>query len=64
MAARWVGDWPGLATPDLELGEDLRISTDLCTVLAELLGRRLSGTDTGVVFSGFSGPLSADVFLD
>jgi uncharacterized protein (DUF1501 family) len=59
-----VSDWPGLATPDLELGEDLRITTDLRSVLAELLTRRLGGTDISAVFPGFTGPTSANVFLD
>lgn len=58
-----VSDWPGLATPDLELGEDLRITTDLRSVLAELLTRRLGGTDISAVFPGFTGPTSANVFL-
>ena len=58
-----VSDWPGLAAPDLELGEDLRITTDLRSVLAELLTRRLGGTDINAVFPGFSGPVSANVFL-
>jgi uncharacterized protein (DUF1501 family) len=58
-----VSDWPGLATPDLALGEDLRITTDLRTVLAEMLTSRLGGTDLDTVFPGFSGPTSANVFL-
>lgn len=58
-----VSDWPGLATPDLELGEDLRITTDLRTVLAEMLTSRLGGTDLDAVFPGFSGATSANVFL-
>jgi uncharacterized protein (DUF1501 family) len=58
-----VGSWPGLATADLEMGEDLKITTDLRTVLTELLDKRLGGTDPGVVFPGFIGPLSANIFL-
>jgi uncharacterized protein (DUF1501 family) len=58
-----VSNWPGLGTPDLELGEDLRITTDLRSVLAELLTRRLGGTDISAVFPGFTGPVSANVFL-
>jgi len=45
------------------MGEDLKITTDLRTVLTELLGKRLGGTDPGVVFRGFAGPVSANVFL-
>ncbi len=58
-----VSDWPGLAAPNLEMGEDLRITTDLRTVLSELLGKRLGGTDTSQVFPGFAGPTSGNVFL-
>ena len=47
-------DWPGLAAQDLEMGEDLRITTDLRTVLAELLTVRLGGTNLDEVFPGFS----------
>jgi len=61
--AQVVSDWPGLSTPQLEMGEDLRITTDLRTVLVELLDKRLGGTDTGVVFPGFNGATSANVFL-
>jgi hypothetical protein len=45
------------------MGEDLKITTDLRTVLAEMLGKRLGGTDINAVFPGFSGPTSANVFL-
>jgi uncharacterized protein (DUF1501 family) len=58
-----VASWPGLATADLEMGEDLKITTDLRTVLTELLDKRLGGTDAGIVFPGFVGPVSANVFL-
>jgi len=58
-----VSNWPGLATPNLEMGEDLKITTDLRTVLSELLTKRLGGTDTSQVFPGFAGPTAANVFL-
>jgi hypothetical protein len=58
-----VASWPGLATANLEMGEDLKISTDLRTVLTELLDKRLGGTDPGIVFPGFAGYVSANVFL-
>lgn len=58
-----AGSWPGLDTPDLELGEDLKITTDLRTVLSELLIKRLGGADISTVFPGFTGPTSANVFL-
>ncbi|HZM00976.1 MAG TPA: DUF1501 domain-containing protein [Planctomycetota bacterium] len=59
-----VSDWPGLAAPDLELGEDLKITTDLRTVLAELVTVRLGGTvsDLDVIFPGFA-YAPAGVFL-
>jgi uncharacterized protein (DUF1501 family) len=55
-------DWPGLAPANLEMGEDLRITTDLRTVLAELLTDRLVGTNLDAVFPEFFGPYSANVF--
>jgi len=58
-----VSNWPGLSLPDLEMGEDLKITTDLRTVLNEMLARRLGGTDSTLVFPGFTGSLSANVFL-
>ncbi len=58
-----VSDWPGLATADLELSEDLRITTDLRSVLAEMLTKRLGGIDINAVFPGFAGPVSANLFL-
>jgi uncharacterized protein (DUF1501 family) len=57
-----VGSWPGLAPANLEMGEDLRITTDLRTVLAELLSKRLVGANLASVFPGFAGPYSAGVF--
>lgn len=59
-----VSNWPGLDTPNLEMGEDLKITTDLRTVLSEMLNKRLGGTDSSQVFPGFNGPTSANVFLD
>ncbi|MBV2091256.1 MAG: DUF1501 domain-containing protein [Candidatus Thiodiazotropha sp. (ex Ctena orbiculata)] len=59
-----ITDWPGLSTADLHLGEDLAITTDLRTLLAELLNKRLGGTDLAQVFPGFAGPTTANLFLD
>ncbi|MCG7981503.1 MAG: DUF1501 domain-containing protein [Candidatus Thiodiazotropha lotti] len=59
-----ITDWPGLSTADLHLGEDLAITTDLRTLLAELLNKRLGGTDLSRVFPGFTGPTTANLFLD
>ena len=59
-----ISDWPGLDTPNLEMGEDLKITTDLRTVLSEMLSKRLGGTDVSQVFPGFNGPASVNVFFD
>ncbi|MCG7925415.1 MAG: DUF1501 domain-containing protein [Candidatus Thiodiazotropha taylori] len=59
-----ITDWPGLSTADLHFGEDLAITTDLRTLLAELLNKRLGGTDLAQVFPGFAGPTTANLFLD
>jgi hypothetical protein len=45
------------------MGEDLKITTDLRSVLAELLVTRLGGTDLNAVFPGFTWPASANLFL-
>jgi len=47
-------DWPGLRDQDLEMNEDLKITTDLRMVLSELLTKRLGGTDINTVFPGLS----------
>ena len=57
-----ISDWPGLDSGSLALGEDLQITTDLRTVLAEMLTKRLGGTDINTVFPTFSGAVSAGVF--
>ena len=56
------GDWPGLASGSLFNGEDLAITTDLRTVLAEMLTKRLGGTDINTVFPDFSGPNAKNLF--
>lgn len=56
-------NWPGLDAPSLEMGEDLKITTDLRTILSELLIKRLGGTNVNTVFPGFGGPTSANLFL-
>jgi uncharacterized protein (DUF1501 family) len=58
-----ASDWPGLTPADLELGEDLKITTDLRTILTEMLDKRLGGTDVSIVFPDFTGPSSANLFL-
>ncbi|MCG8037377.1 MAG: DUF1501 domain-containing protein [Candidatus Thiodiazotropha taylori] len=59
-----ITDWPGLSAANLHFGEDLAITTDLRTLLAELLNKRLGGTDLAQVFPGFAGPTTANLFLD
>jgi uncharacterized protein (DUF1501 family) len=54
--------WPGLADGNLEMGEDLKITTDLRTVLAEMLTKRMVGANIADVFPGFTGPYDAGVF--
>ncbi|MGB5454578.1 MAG: DUF1501 domain-containing protein, partial [Gammaproteobacteria bacterium] len=61
--AQIVSDWPGLDIANLEMGEDLKITTDLRTLLSEMLIKRLGGTDVSTVFPDFSGPTSANLFL-
>ena len=56
------GSWPGLADLDLEMGEDLKITTDLRTVLSEMLSKRFVGADLADVFPGFSVPSFLGVF--
>jgi uncharacterized protein (DUF1501 family) len=58
-----ISDWPGLDFANLELGEDLRITTDLRSVIAELLNKRLGGTNVGTVFPGFAGVTDVNAFL-
>ncbi len=58
-----ISDWPGLDLPNLELGEDLRITTDLRTVISEMLNKRLGGINVGTVFPGFTGPTDVNAFL-
>lgn len=58
-----ISSWPGLAPANLEYGEDLKITTDLRSVISELLNKRLGGTNVGTVFPGFSGVTDVNAFL-
>ena len=58
-----ISTWPGLAPGNLEYGEDLKITTDLRSVISELLNKRLGGTDVGTVFPGFGGVTDVNAFL-
>ncbi len=55
-----ISDWPGL---DIGQNEDLQITTDLRTVITELLNKRLGGTDVGTVFPGFTVPTYVNAFI-
>ncbi|MBT8436881.1 MAG: DUF1501 domain-containing protein, partial [Gammaproteobacteria bacterium] len=55
-----ISDWPGL---DIGLNEDLQITTDLRSVISELLNKRLGGTDVASVFPGFNGSLDVNAFI-
>jgi uncharacterized protein (DUF1501 family) len=58
-----ISAWPGLAPGNLEYGEDLKITTDLRSVISVLLNKRLGGTNVGTVFPGFVGVTDVDAFL-
>ena len=58
-----AGTWPGLGVGQLYNDEDLAITTDLRSVISEMLTKRLGGTDLNTVFPGFSGPNTANVFM-
>ena len=47
------GRWPGLAPSQLELGEDLAISTDLRSLMIQVLSQRLGFAAAGDLFPGF-----------
>jgi len=55
-----ISAWPGL---DIGVNEDLQITTDLRSVITELLNKRLGGTDVGTVFPGFDGVTEVNAFL-
>jgi uncharacterized protein (DUF1501 family) len=58
-----ISDWPGLDLANLALGEDLRITTDLRSVISEMLNKRLGGTNVATVFPGFTGATDVNAFL-
>lgn len=58
-----VGEWPGLHEDNLAMGEDLMITTDLRSVLIELLDTQLLADDAEAIFPGFSGPSSINITL-
>jgi uncharacterized protein (DUF1501 family) len=58
-----ISDWPTLHPDSLYLGEDLAITTDLRSVISEMLNKRLGGTNVNAVFPGFAGPTYDGAFL-
>lgn len=50
------GQWPTLGYNALDQGEDLRITTDLRSIYAEILSKRLGATDLDSILPGFAGP--------
>ncbi len=49
---RVYGQWPGLATEQLDSGADLAVTTDHRVVLAEMLRKRAGNGDIAAVFPG------------
>ena len=49
-----VNNWPGLATPNLENGQDLKVTIDYRDILAEIVQNRLGSTNVATVFPGWS----------
>ena len=58
-----IGAWPGLAQSNLEQGEDLAITTDLRSVFAEVLTKRMGATDLTEVLPGFEGSLDLGALI-
>lgn len=50
---RVLAQWPGLARPLLEDGQDLRVTIDLRDILAEIVERRLGNPNLGTIFPGY-----------
>lgn len=46
--------WPGLATENLESGQDLRVTLDHRDILAEIVQNRLQNPNVGLVFPGYT----------
>ncbi len=49
-----VNNWPGLATAQLDAGQDLKVTIDYRDVLAEIVSKRLGNTNTDFVFPGWA----------
>jgi uncharacterized protein (DUF1501 family) len=55
-----ISTWPGL---DIVANEDLQITTDLRSIISEMLNKRLGGTNINTVFPGFAGVTDVNAFL-
>jgi uncharacterized protein (DUF1501 family) len=53
---RMYGNWPGLATEQLDNGVDLAVTTDYRTVLSEILAKRMGNPNLGPIFPDFKPP--------
>jgi uncharacterized protein (DUF1501 family) len=49
-----VNNWPGLATGNLENGQDLKVTIDYRDILAEIVQNRLGSTNLGFVFPSWT----------
>ena len=49
-----VNQWPGLATAQLDSGQDLKVTIDYRDILAEIVTKRLGNTNTDFVFPGWA----------
>jgi uncharacterized protein (DUF1501 family) len=56
------GQWPGLANDQLFENNDLQVTTDFRTVLAELMQARLGVSDLSPLFPGFTYPGRLGIF--
>jgi len=56
---RVYGSWPGLSNQQLYQGDDVAITTDYRTVLAEIISKRAGNPNVATVFPGFNyaGPM-------
>ena len=51
---KMYGQWPGLATHELDNGVDLDVTTDYRTILGEVLQKRLNSNKLDFIFPGFT----------
>ena len=61
---RVYGSWPGLSGAQLYQNEDLAVTTDYRTVLAEILVKRAGNPNIGTVFPNFNYPGALGVVRD